>query len=228
MLTFFLKNFQFFSAAWKSSLFILIRYISKFLKISTAFLCFFEKNLPLHQPYHRLGTVFGHFKLKSNPPKGGLHSPTTEVISKTSPSCVATFRKNSKKSSPHHWLSRLPPCFVTPCLNFFQKYLSLHCWLSLFPCFLYHPQCNFLKKSSSTTDYRKSTPILLHPVLLFFEKSPLHQWLSQEHPIFVSPCLHFFLKNFRPPPLIIAKTYQKRYPLFEFFEKSSRTVRKSQ
>ena len=73
-----------------------IGYISKILKISTAFLCFFEKNLPLHQPYHRLGTVFGHFKLKSNPPQGGLHSPTTEVISKTSPCCVATFGKNSK------------------------------------------------------------------------------------------------------------------------------------
>ena len=62
-----------------------------------------------------------HFHLKSNLPKGGLHSPSTGVISKTSPSCVATFEKNSKKTSPHHWLSRLPPCFVTPGLNFFWE-----------------------------------------------------------------------------------------------------------
>ena len=52
--------------------------------------------------------------------KKALHS--TGVISKTTPLCVAAFRKNPKKTSPLHWLlSRLPPCFVTPIFNFFSK-----------------------------------------------------------------------------------------------------------
>ena len=140
-----------------------------FWKSVPLFVCFFEQNLPLHQPYHRLGTVFGHFKFKSNPPKSGFHSPTTEVISKTLPLLRCYFWKKFKKSSPHHWLSRLPPCFVTPFLNFFQKFLSLH------------------------------------------------HWLSQKHPALYHPVLHFFLKNFQSPPLIIAKTYQKRYTFFALF-----------
>ena len=52
--------------------------------------------------------------------KKALHS--TEVISQTTPRCVAAFGKNSPKNIiSHHWLSQFPPCFVTPFFNFFSK-----------------------------------------------------------------------------------------------------------
>ena len=195
MLTFFLKNFQFFSAAWKSSQFILIRYIAKKSENSTAFCVFLRKIYHYTNHITDLELFFGHFKLKSNPPQGGLHSPTTEVISKTSPSCVATFGKNSKKTSPHHWLSRLPPCFVTPFLNFFQKnFIPPLLTITFFLLFVSTPMLLFWKILLYHWLSQKH-PVLYHPVLHFFLKtSNLHPWLSHKYIKSVTPCLNF-LKN---------------------------------
>ena len=109
-----------------------------------------------------LELFLSHFCLKSKHQRSVLHSPSTGVISKICPSCAVVFRKNLKKTSPlHHWLSRFPPCFVTPFFNFFSKIFvsplltitflprkghtcsknfskkTPHCWLSHFFCVLF-------------------------------------------------------------------------------------------
>ena len=118
-----------------------------------------------------LELFLSHFRLKSKLQRSVLHSPSTEVISKTTPRCVATFGKNSEK---HH----LPPrtiaitplfcntlfhlfskIFVSPLLtitflprkghtcskNFSKK--TPHCWLSHFFCVLFLHSWKKVEKS---------------------------------------------------------------------------------
>ena len=179
MLTFFWKIFNFFSAAWKSSLFIPIRYISKFLKISTAFCVFFLRKI--YRYTYRITDLelfFGHFKLKSNPPKGGLHSPTTEVIFKTPPVALLLLEKNQKNfSSP--LIIKITPLFCNTLFElFFKNFYPYTVDYHFFLAFCITPTAFFLKKSPSNGDYRIFFAFcfcLLEKVKFF----PPHRWLSQ-------------------------------------------------
>lgn len=124
--------------------------------------------------------------------------PSTGGISKTTHLCVAAFRKNPKKSSPHHWLSRLPPHFVAPVFNFSPKKHNL--LPRLYP--KRHPVVLLLsekipqKTSSPTTDCRNPPPVLLHPFSTFFQKFlSLHCWLSLFCPQKVTPLSGIFSKK---------------------------------
>jgi len=87
-----------------------------------------------------------HFRLKSKLQRSVLHSPSTWVISKTTPRCVATFGKNSEK---HH----LPPLTIaiTPlfCNTIFQLFFKNFCLSTadyhFFLAFYISPNATFLK-----------------------------------------------------------------------------------
>lgn len=85
------------------------------------------------------------------------HSPSIGGISKTTPCCAATFRKNSKKIFSTPLTVAIPPLF---CYTLFQLFFK-----------------NFYL---STADYHFFSPKRSHPLQEFFQKKcySLHQWLS--------------------------------------------------
>ena len=128
-----------------------------------------------------------------------FHSPSTGVISKICHDCVVAFRKNLKKTSPlHQWLSRLPPVFVTPIFNFFQKTFTP--LPGLYP--KRHPVVLLLsekipKNIISTPLTIKITPLICHTPFQLFSKIFTHPLLTITFfLLFVSPPLLLFWKIF--------------------------------
>ena len=130
-----------------------------------------EKTLPIYRGYFPNDTPLCCWFLKKV--RKNIH-PLSGVFPKRHPVALLLLEKIQKKSSPHHWLSQFPPCFVTPFFNFFKKFLSLHCWLSLF--------C--LEKVT--------------PVQKIFQKKTPHCWLSH---FFCVLFLHSWKKSWKILPI---------------------------
>ena len=113
-----------------------------------------EKTLPIYRGYFPNDTPLCCWFLKKV--RKNIH-PLSGVFPKRHPVALLLLEKIQKKSSPHHWLSQFPPCFVTPFFNFFSKiFISPLLTITFFPLKGHIPFRNFFKKSVTryTSDYR--------------------------------------------------------------------------
>ena len=96
-----------------------IGYISKIFENVHAFQNFFQKIFLWHPPADRTSAFLQYpmrqFAKFAKTPLYRGYFPNLSRLR-------CCFPKKSEKTSPlHHWLSRFPPCFVTPFFNFFSK-----------------------------------------------------------------------------------------------------------
>ena len=106
-----------------------------------------EKTLPIYRGYFPNDTPLCCWFLKKV--RKNIH-PLSGVFPKRHPVALLLLEKIQKKSSPHHWLSQFPPCFVTPFFNFFSKiFISPLLTITFLPRKGHTCSKNFSKKNST-------------------------------------------------------------------------------